>query len=85
MGSIPTTRSISLERVGKGWRRSKRQQGEGSDREQVVCNESVVLRAHIAQSVEHFLGKEEVTGSIPVMGSMKFAERCEPTPATSFS
>ncbi len=26
--------------------------------------------AHIAQSVEHFLGKEEVTGSIPVMGSM---------------
>ena len=25
--------------------------------------------AHIAQSVEHFLGKEEVTGSSPVMGS----------------
>ena len=25
--------------------------------------------AHIAQSVEHFLGKEEVTGSNPVMGS----------------
>ena len=25
--------------------------------------------AHIAQSVEHFLGKEEVTGSIPVVGS----------------
>ena len=28
------------------------------------------LPAHIAQSVEHFLGKEEVTGSIPVVGSM---------------
>jgi hypothetical protein len=28
-----------------------------------------VLIAHIAQSVEHFLGKEEVTGSIPVMSS----------------
>ena len=27
--------------------------------------------AHIAQSVEHFLGKEEVTGSIPVVGSRK--------------
>ena len=27
------------------------------------------LSAHIAQSVEHFLGKEEVTGSNPVMGS----------------
>ncbi len=28
--------------------------------------------AHIAQSVEHFLGKEEVTGSNPVMGSSMF-------------
>jgi hypothetical protein len=27
--------------------------------------------AHIAQSAEHFLGKEEVTGSSPVMGSRK--------------
>ena len=26
--------------------------------------------AHIAQSVDHFLGKEEVTGSNPVMGSI---------------
>ena len=26
------------------------------------------IYAHIAQSVEHFLGKEEVTGSNPVMG-----------------
>ena len=34
---------------------------------------SIVLKsssfAHIAQSVEHFLGKEEVTGSNPVMSS----------------
>ena len=28
--------------------------------------------AHIAQEVEHFLGKEEVTGSNPVVGSMKY-------------
>ena len=28
-----------------------------------------VFIAHIAQSVEHFLGKEEVIGSIPIMGS----------------
>ena len=27
------------------------------------------IYAHIAQSVEHFLGKEEVTGSNPVVGS----------------
>ncbi len=30
------------------------------------------VKAHIAQSVEHFLGKEEVTGSNPVMGSMLY-------------
>ena len=28
--------------------------------------------AHIAQVVEHFLGKEEVTGSTPVVGSGRF-------------
>ncbi len=27
--------------------------------------------AHVAQSVEHFLGKEEATGSSPVVGSFK--------------
>ena len=27
------------------------------------------LIAHVAQQVEHFLGKEEVTGSSPVVGS----------------
>ena len=30
---------------------------------------SCCLVAHIAQEVEHFLGKEEVTVSIPVVGS----------------
>lgn len=28
------------------------------------------LGAHVAQLVEHILGKDEVTGSSPVMGSM---------------
>ena len=28
--------------------------------------------ARVAQSAEHFLGKEVVTGSIPVVGSIKF-------------
>ncbi len=32
-------------------------------------------QAHIAQSVEHFLGKEEVTGSNPVMGSSVMSRR----------
>lgn len=30
--------------------------------------------AHVAQSAEHILGKDEVTGSIPVMGSMDCGE-----------
>ena len=29
--------------------------------------------AHVAQSVEHILGKDEVTGSNPVMGSLERA------------
>ncbi len=35
----------------------------------------VWVSAHIAQSVEHFLGKEEVTGSNPVVGSIQSASR----------
>ena len=31
--------------------------------------------AHVAQSVEHFLGKEEVIGPIPIVGSRIFYER----------
>ena len=31
--------------------------------------------AHVAQPVEHFLGKEEVMGSIPVVGFAKFRHR----------
>ena len=34
------------------------------------------MSAHVAQLVEHFLGKGEVTGSNPVAGSMK-SECCE--------
>ena len=33
-------------------------------------NWSKTAAAHVAQLVEHVLGKDEVTGSIPVMGSM---------------
>src|SRR6266851_2340083 len=34
----------------------------------IVWNCSSATSAHVAQSVEHFLGKEEVTGSNPVVG-----------------
>ena len=56
MGSIPITRSI----FGvPGLIKSR------------LISQAGMLRvlAHIAQTVEHFLGKEEVTGSIPVMSS----------------
>ena len=29
----------------------------------------VKMNAHVAQSVEHILGKDEVSGSIPLVGS----------------
>jgi hypothetical protein len=35
----------------------------------VVNYDIVVLDAHVAQQVEHLHGKQEVTGSSPVMGS----------------
>ncbi len=38
------------------------------------CYQETLVCAHIAQSVEHFLGKEEVTGSNPVVGSIAFVE-----------
>jgi hypothetical protein len=31
-------------------------------------NSLLTVSAHVAQLVEHILGKDEVTGSIPVMG-----------------
>ena len=36
--------------------------------------------AHVAQAVEHFLGKEEVTGSIPVVssGTQRWPRCCLP-------
>ncbi len=33
-------------------------------------------QAHVAQSVEHVLGKDEVTGSIPVVGSSETEVPC---------
>ena len=36
-----------------------------------ACNgEGIVVRAHVAQLVEHVLGKDEVTRSIRVVGSI---------------
>ena len=40
------------------------------------------MGAHVAQSVEHFLGKEEVAGSIPAVGSSSRAKHPTPLIAT---
>jgi hypothetical protein len=53
-GSNPVSRSMD------GFRRL-------GDRVGIDCEEDIDF-AHVAQPVEHFLGKEEVTGSIPVVG-----------------
>ena len=40
-------------------------------KESPVCQRGMrgLFLAHVAQSVEHFLGKEEVIGSNPIVGS----------------
>jgi hypothetical protein len=58
----------------------------------LVAGSSPVSRsisADVAQLVEHFLGKEEVTGSIPVISSLTFfgsqAKETQGPPSDSFS
>ena len=34
----------------------------------------IPVEAHIAQSVEHFLGKEEVIGSNPIVSTISFPQ-----------
>ena len=36
----------------------------------------IPVEAHIAQSVEHFLGKEEVIGSNPIVSTIRYRECC---------
>ena len=45
--------------------------GEGEIRLPFSVCRLTGYRAHVAQSVEHVLGKDEVTGSNPVVGSKK--------------
>src|SRR5690606_748955 len=60
-GSIPSCRASRA--PGARW--SGRRDGEAV----YVAAAEDDAGAHVAQSVEHFLGKEEVTGSSPVVGS----------------
>jgi hypothetical protein len=57
VGSIPTARSSLTE----GYRTN--------DEKQASSFALYSSAAHIAQSVEHFLGKEEVIGPIPIVGT----------------
>jgi hypothetical protein len=41
-----------------------------------VFHTASTTNAHVAQLVEHVLGKDEVTGSIPVMGSTRRTGAC---------
>ena len=42
---------------------------QADDAGSIPAARSNLVFAHVAQSVEHILGKDEVTGSIPVMSS----------------
>ena len=60
MGSIPITRSIDWFVVAVFG---------VVDVSMELGRSAASYRAHVAQSAEHVLGKDEVTGSIPVVGS----------------
>ena len=47
-----------------------------------VLSLGFAANAHVAQLVEHVLGKDEVTGSIPVMGSTRRDRRLPKSNAT---
>jgi hypothetical protein len=63
-GSRPVSRSNLL----RGFLRGSAEHQPGRQ----VRLTTIVRVAHVAQQVEHFLGKEEVTGSSPVVGSILF-------------
>ena len=66
-GSNPVSRSIRWKTPANASSSICTVSGLGSS----LCGSSVCMacNAHVAQSAEHILGKDEVTGSIPVMGS----------------
>ena len=48
----------------------------------VTCHLSLLLGADVAQLVEHVLGKDGVSGSIPLIGSRDFGEGKAPVGRT---
>ena len=67
-GSRPVSRSIIFRvrsKINLHFQVSRRPHGK----DQGTVPSLIWLIAHVAQQVEHFLGKEEVTGSSPVVGS----------------
>ena len=69
-GSIPVSRS-SLRRSGRdGWLESC-QQAEVDEVGRICERSECLALADVAQLAERVLGKDEVTGSIPVIGSRR--------------
>ncbi len=65
-GSSPVPRSIFR---GKKNENQRLKDTNGLINSAKFVTKRVASRAHVAQSVEHFLGKEEVIGSNPIVGS----------------
>ena len=72
-GSIPATRSRSgLRESGLGsLDRLGLEPGFAVGKRLVKVSAQAETSAHIAQAVEHFLGKEEVIGSNPIVSTTK--------------
>ena len=64
-GSNSVGRVTAFQAVGRGFE-SRLPLGSGHPKIQGAHR---LIEAHVAQSVERILGKDEVTGSIPVVGS----------------
>ena len=71
-GSIPVSRSISKFENGNSKLGNRRMSHEFLF-SNFEFRASVARRADVAQSVEHVLGKDGVSGSIPLIGSRNFA------------
>src|SRR5437867_4913693 len=54
-------------------RRTRRSRARLLEARRSLRRSMCAQRAHVAQAAEHFLGKEEVTGSNPVVGSAEGA------------
>ena len=82
-GSIPVSRSSEIETVTSGKSTSGgERESAGFESRLSTIHSPLVLRADVAQLVEHVLGKDGVSGSIPLIGSRVLRRRHDLRPSS---